>query len=154
MLSSRLQAVNTGYGIFLNLTKLPGTKTQRSGSQWGPGQFVRTAVFGSSPWIAVKITNDNEQNMILDNSSRNDFHGQVMGVQRVSGNEYNPGLGMCNRRRTHSGQSLSHDDLTKTVLNYFSLLWESSTPGHRELFLLPFAEGILNCPCFLMIHRD
>lgn len=70
MLSSRLQAVNTGYGIFLNLTKLAGTKTQRSGSQWRPGQFVRTAVFGSSTWIAVKITNDKEKNMILDSSSR------------------------------------------------------------------------------------
>lgn len=39
-----------------------------------------------------------------------------MGVQRVSGNENNTGLGMCNRRRMHSGQSLSHDDLTKMVL--------------------------------------
>lgn len=39
-----------------------------------------------------------------------------MRVKRISGNEYDPGLGMCNCRRTQSGQSLSHDDLTKSVL--------------------------------------
>lgn len=70
MLSSRLQAVNIGYGVIINLTKLPGTKNQRSDSQWGPRQFAHTAVFGSSTWIAVKITNGKEQKMILDSSSR------------------------------------------------------------------------------------